>query len=227
MNSPGNKQIFVGIFSYRLILDVILQNYRRTIWNGGQYGMAYPFRIVRPCHIVPPLNCVSLWINLTSACVVWSNSTRSWVQEDMERVFRAHSRCRPIPYFPKRYLGTVCLDMTFSSAVRRKLSALYMNSPRNKQIFVGIFSYRLILDVTLQIYRRTIWNGGQYGMAYPFLTVRPCHIVPSVNCVSLWINMTSAWVVWRKSKDGYRKIWKRSIGPILDVDPYHIVPSGI
>ena len=108
-----------------------------------------------------------------------------------------------------------------------KLSVLYMNSHRNKQIFVGIFSYKLILDVVLQNYRRTFWNGGQYGMAYPFLTVRPCHNVPSVNCVSLWINMTSAWVVWRKSKDGYRKISKRYIWPILDVDPYHIVPSGI
>ena len=161
MNSPGNKQIFVGIVSYRLIMDVILQNYRRTIWNGGQYGMAYPFLIVRPCHIVPPLNCVSLWINLTSACVVWNNSTQSWVQEDMEKVYRAHSRCLPIPYCPKRYLGTACLDMTFSSAVWRKLSVLYMNSPRNKQIFVRIFSYRLILDAILQIYRRPIWNGGQ------------------------------------------------------------------
>ena len=108
-----------------------------------------------------------------------------------------------------------------------KLSVLYMNGPRNKQIFVGNFSYSLILDVILQNYRRTIWNGGQYGMAYPFLTVRPCHIVPSVNCVSLWINITSAWIEWRKSKDGYRKISKRSIGPILDVDPYLIVPSGI
>ena len=166
MNSPGNKQIFVGIFNYRLILDVILQNYRRTIWNGGQYGMAYPFLIVRPCHIVPPLNCVSLWINLTSACVVWSNSTQSWVQENMEKVYRAHSRCLPIPYCPKRYLGTACLDMTFSSAVWRKLSVLYMNSPRNKQIFVGNFSYKLIMDVILQNYRGTIWNGGTiwYGL---------------------------------------------------------------
>ena len=120
MNSPGKKQIFVGIFSYRLILDVIFPNYRRTIWNGRQYGMAYPFLIVHPCHIVPPLNCVSLWINLTSACVVWSNSTQSWLQEDMEKVYRAHSRSRPIPYCPKRYLGTACLDKTFASVVWRK-----------------------------------------------------------------------------------------------------------
>ena len=161
MNSPRKKQIFVGIFSYRLILDVILQNYRRTIWNGGQYGMAYPFLIVRPCHIVPPVNCVSLWINLTSACVLWSNSTRSSVQEDMDKVYRAHSRCRHIPYCPKWCLGTACLDMTFSSAVWRKLSVFYMYSPRNKPIFVGIFSYRLMLDAILQIYRRTIWNGEQ------------------------------------------------------------------
>ena len=161
MDIPRNKQIFVGNFSYKLILDVILQNYRRTIWKGGQYGMAYPFLIIRPCHIVQPLNCVSLWINLTSACVLWSNATRSSVQEDMEKVYRAHSWCRHVPYCPNRYLGTAYLDMTFSSAVWRKLSVLYMYSPRNKQIFVGIFSYRLILDAILQIYRRTIWNGGQ------------------------------------------------------------------
>ena len=145
--------------------------------------MAYPFLIVRPCHIVLPLNCASLWINLTSACIVWSNSTQSWVQEDMEKVYRAHSRCLPIPYCPKRYLGTACLDMTFSSAVWRKLSVLYMNSPRNKQILVRIFSYRLILDVTLQNYRRTIWNGGtiRYGLPISY-----CPPIPYCPTSKLW-----------------------------------------
>ena len=100
MNSPRNKQIFVGNFSYKLIMDVILQNTGGQFGMGGQYGMADPFLIVRLFHIVSPVNCVSLWINMTAACVVWSKSTQSEVQEDMEKVYRAHSRCRPIPYFP-------------------------------------------------------------------------------------------------------------------------------
>ena len=161
--------------------------------------MAYPFLIIRPYHIVPPVNCVNLWINLNSVCVVWSKSTRSWVQEDMEKVYRSHSRCRPISCCPKRYFGTAWLDMTFASVGWRKTIGIVMNSPRNKQIFAGNFSYKLILEVILQNYRRTIWNGGQYGMAYPFLIVRPCHIVPPLNCVSLWINLTSACVLWSNS----------------------------
>ena len=199
MNSPKNKQIFVGIFSYKLILDVVLQNYRRTIWNGGQYGMAYPFLIVRPCHIVPPLNCVSLWINLTSACVVWSNSTQSWVQEDMEKVYRVHSRCRPIPYCPKRYLGTACLDMTFHPLYEEKLSVLYMNSPRNKQIFVGNFSYKLIMDVILQNYRGTIWNGGTIWYGLPISYCPPVPYCLTSKLCKFVINLTSACVVWSKS----------------------------
>ena len=142
--------------------------------------MAYPFLIVLPCHTVQPVNCVSLWINMTSAYVAWSKSTRSWLQIDMEKVYRAHSRCRPIAYCPKRYFGIAWIDMTFASVEWKKLSVLYMNSPRNKHIFVGIFSDMLILDAILQNYRRTIWNGEQWGMAYPFLTVRPCHIVPPI-----------------------------------------------
>ena len=132
MNSPRSKKIFVGIFSYRLILDVMLQNYRRTIWNGGQYGMAYPFLIVRPCHIVPPLNCISLWINKTSAWVVWRKSKRSWVQEDLEKIYKAHSRCRPIPCCAKRYLGTTCLDMTLASVAWTKTLGIVHGHPQKQ-----------------------------------------------------------------------------------------------
>ena len=99
---------------------------------GGQYGMAYPFLSVRPFHIVSPVNCVSLWINMTAACVVWSKSTQSEVQEDMEKVYRAHSRCRPIPYCPKRYLGTACLDMTFASVVWRKTIGIVHEWPQKQ-----------------------------------------------------------------------------------------------
>ena len=99
---------------------------------GGQLGMAYPFLIVRPCHIVPPVNCVSLWINLTSAWFVWRKCKRSWVQEDMEKVYRAHSRCRLIPYCPKQYLGTAWLDMTFASAVWRKTIGIVHEWPQKQ-----------------------------------------------------------------------------------------------
>ena len=142
---------------------------------GGQWGMAYPFLIVRPCNIVPPVNCVSLWINLTSAWDVWRICKRSWVQEDMEKAYRTLSRCRCIPNCPKQYFGTVWLDMTLHLMYEEKLSVLYMNSPRNKPIFVTIFSYRLNLDVVLQNYRRTIWNGGtiRYGLPISYCPPMP------------------------------------------------------
>ena len=117
MNSTRNKQIFVGNFSYTLIMDVILQNYRGTIWNGGQYGLAYPFLIAHPCHIVPPVNCVSLWINLAATCVEWSKSTRSWAQEDKEKVYRVHSGCRPISYCPNKVWLTHFLILYFFDAI--------------------------------------------------------------------------------------------------------------
>ena len=141
--------------------------------------MAYPFLIVRPFHIVPPVNCGSLWINLNSVCVVWSKSTWSWVQEDMEKVYRAHSRCRPISYCPKRYFGTAWLDMTLHLLYAEKPSVLYMNSPRKKQIFVGNFSYKLILDVILQNYRRTIWNGGTIRNGLPISYYPPMPYCPT------------------------------------------------
>ena len=145
--------------------------------------MAYPFLTVRPCHIVPPVNCISLWINKTSARVVWRKSQRSRVQEDMEKVYKAHSRCRPIPCCPKGYLGTACLDMTLHLLHEQKPSALHMDIFRNKQIFVGIFSYRLILDVTLQNYRQTIWNGGtiRYGLPISY-----CPPIPYCPTSKLW-----------------------------------------
>ena len=117
--------------------------------------MAYPFLVYRPCHIVPPLNCVSLWINLTSACVVWSNSTQSWVQEDMEKVYRAHSRCRPIPYCPKRYLGNAWLDMTFTSVVCRQTIGIVHEYPQKQtdicwnlqlQAYLGCCITKLLAD---------------------------------------------------------------------------------
>ena len=118
--SPTNKQIFVGIVSNWLILDVILQkNYRWTILNGGTIRHGLPISY-RPSIPYCPTNKLCKWINMNSACVVWSKSTRSWVQEDMEKVYGTHSRCRPIPYCPKRYLATARLDMTFASVVWRK-----------------------------------------------------------------------------------------------------------
>ena len=97
--------------------------------TGGQFGMAYPFLIIRPCHIVPPVNCVNLWINLTAVWVVWSKSTRNWVQED-KKVNRAHSRSRPTPYCPKRYLGTACLDKTFASVAWTKTLGIVHGHPQ-------------------------------------------------------------------------------------------------
>ena len=124
--------------------------------------MAYPFLIIRPCHIVPPVNCVNLWINLTAVCVVWSKSTRNWVQED-----RKLPLYYPYLIVPSGISELHGLTWLLHLLYEEKLSVLYMNSPRNKQIFVGIFSYKLIMDVILQNYRGTIWNGGTIWCGLP------------------------------------------------------------